>query len=222
LRVVLLGPPGAGKGTQATTLSQKLGLAHIASGDLFRAHQAKGTELGKLAKTYMEKGALVPNEITIKMITERISEKDGRKGFILDGFPRNLEQAKALDVALAAKKQAIDQAVNIKVSPEELVNRLGGRWICRTCQRPYHAVNSPPKVTGKCDVDGGELYQRADDKEETVRKRLEVYHSQTQPLVDYYSKWAAGGDCKAPKCVKVLGAGSVEQIRDRAFAALSG
>ncbi len=213
MRVVLLGPPGAGKGTQATTLSQKLGLAHIASGDLFRAHQAKGTELGKLAKTYMEKGALVPNEITIKMITERISEKDGRKGFILDGFPRNLEQAKALDVALAAKKQAIDQAVNIKVSPEELVNRLGGRWICRTCQRPYHAVNSPPKVTGKCDVDGGELYQRADDKEETVRKRIEVYFAETVPLIEYYKIQSKLVEVNGERSIEVVGAELVAVLK---------
>lgn len=189
MRVVLMGPPGAGKGTQAATLSKTLQHAHIASGDLFREEQEKGTELGKLAQSYMEKGVLVPNEVTIKMILGRIGQKDCAKGFILDGFPRNVEQAQALDAGLkAAKQPGIDKVVLIDVPNEELIKRLGGRWICRAHQHPYHIINSPPKRADVCDVDGSELYQRADDNEETARRRLKVYADQTQPLADYYKK----------------------------------
>ncbi|OGO00077.1 MAG: adenylate kinase, partial [Chloroflexi bacterium RBG_13_52_14] len=175
LNVILLGAPGAGKGTQAVTLSKKLGLVHIATGDLFRKEQESGSELGKTAKSYMEKGQLVPDEITVKMLLGRISAPDCAKGFILDGFPRTLEQAKALGKALAAQKQSIDMVLYIKVSNKELLRRLSGRWICRDCQAPYNIVEKPPKTKGKCDTCGGELYQRADDTEETARKRLDVY-----------------------------------------------
>ncbi len=188
LKVILLGAPGAGKGTQAVTLSKKLGLVHIATGDLFRKEQESGSELGKTAKSYMEKGQLVPDEITVKMLLGRISAPDCAKGFILDGFPRTLEQAKALEKALAAQKQSIDMVLYIKVSNKELLRRLSGRWICRDCQAPYNIVEKPPKTKGKCDTCGGELYQRADDTEATARKRLDVYFAQTMPLIEYYTK----------------------------------
>ena len=158
--IIFLGAPGAGKGTQAANVAQELKLVHIASGDLFRQALEKGTELGIKAKSYMEKGVLVPDEITIGMVLERISAPDCKRGVILDGFPRNLEQAEALDKALAKQGKAIDKVIYIKVSEEELLKRLSGRWICRQCQTPYHVVNSPPKVWGKCDKCGGELYQR--------------------------------------------------------------
>ena len=186
MHLILLGAPGAGKGTQAVFLSQEFGLPHVASGDLFREAQNKGTELGLMAKSYMERGQLVPDSVTIKLILERIAAPDCAKGFILDGFPRSLEQAKALDATLVKLKKAIDKAIYIKVSDEELMRRLSGRWICKGCQAPYHMVSSPPKVKGKCDRCGGELYQRMDDTAETVRKRLDVYFAQTTPLIDYY------------------------------------
>ena len=186
MHLILLGAPGAGKGTQAVFLSQEFGLPHVASGDLFREAQNKGTELGLMAKSYMERGQLVPDSVTIKLILERIAAPDCAKGFILDGFPRSLEQAKALDATLVKLKKAIDKSIYIKVSDEELMRRLSGRWICKGCQAPYHLVSSPPKVKGKCDRCGGELYQRMDDTAETVRKRLDVYFAQTTPLIDYY------------------------------------
>jgi len=189
VRVILLGAPGSGKGTQAAALAKRLGVAHVASGDLFREEQAKGTELGLLAKRYMERGELVPNEVTIKMILGRIGGADGAKGYILDGFPRNLEQAKALEGALErAGAPAIDQVVYIEVSEAELLRRLAGRWVCRAQQHPYHMASAPPKVRGRCDIDGSELYQRPDDTEETARRRLQVYFQQTAPLIDYYRK----------------------------------
>jgi adenylate kinase len=212
MNVVLLGAPGAGKGTQASILSQKMKLAHVASGDLFRAALEKGSELGRQAKSYMEKGQLVPNEITIKMVLERITEPDCAAGIILDGFPRNLEQAKALDEALKLQKKAIDKAVYIKVSEKELLKRLSGRWICRKCQTPYHEVSSPPEVAGLCDKCGGELYQRADDNIETIKKRLQVYFGETAPLIDYYSS--------AGKLLEIKGEGTMEEISDRIINAL--
>jgi adenylate kinase len=210
--IVLLGAPGAGKGTQAALISQKLKLAHIASGDLFRAALEKGTELGRQAKAYMEKGQLVPDEITIKMVLERIKAPDCQGGIILDGFPRNLEQAKALENALKLQNRAIDRAVYIKVSEAELLKRLSGRWICRKCQTPYHEVSSPPKVAGTCDKCGGELYQRADDNIDTIKKRLEVYFRETAPLIEYYEK--------AGKLLEIKGEGSMEEIGQRIIAAL--
>jgi adenylate kinase len=168
---VFLGAPGAGKGTQAAIVSQKLGLAHIASGDLFRQAVAKGTELGKLAKSYMDKGGLVPDEVTIKMISERLKEPDCQSGVIFDGFPRTLEQAKALDQTLASQKETINKAIYIEVVSEDLLKRLGGRWTCRKCQAVYHEIASPPKNAGKCDKCDGELYQRPDDNEKTIKER---------------------------------------------------
>ncbi len=186
--IVILGAPGAGKGTQADILCQKLNLPHIASGDLFRQALEKKTELGLLAKSYMEKGKLGPDEITIKMILERINLSDCVLGCLFDGFPRTLKQAEALDRTLAEQGKNIDKAIYIQVPQEELVKRLSGRWICRSCQTPYHLITSPPRITGKCDKCGSELYQRSDDKEETVRKRLKVFFAQTVPVVDYYKK----------------------------------
>jgi adenylate kinase len=211
MRIILLGAPGAGKGTQAAIISDKVGLAHIASGDLFRQAQSSGTELGLLAKSYMEKGQLVPDEIVIKMILERLAEPDCSKGFILDGFPRTLEQAEALDKALT--EGGIDKVLYIKVSDEELVRRLSGRRICRNCQAPYHIVSAPPKVPGKCDRCGGELYQRADDNEETVKSRIAVYVKETAPLIDYYAK--------AGKIVEIDGEIGMENVAKAIIAAIS-
>ena len=184
--LVLLGAPGAGKGTQAAVISQKLGLPHIASGDLFRHAVEKGTKLGQSVKAYMDKGMLVPDEVTIRVVSERLSEPDCEPGCVFDGFPRTVEQAKALDGALTERGQAIDKAIYIEVSQGELLKRLSGRWICRQCQAPYHEVTSPPKVPGKCDKCGGELYQRSDDTTETIKERLKVYFAQTTPILDYY------------------------------------
>jgi adenylate kinase len=205
--IILLGAPGAGKGTQAVMLVEKLKLVQVASGDLFRKALQQETELGKKAKSFMEKGQLVPDEITIQMVLERLAEPDVKSGAILDGFPRNLQQAKALDKALAKQSRAIDRVVYIKVSETELLKRLGGRWICRNCQAPYHEVDSPPKVKGKCDRCSGELYQRADDNAETVKKRLGVYFTETSPLIDYYKK--------AGKLLEVNGEGEATQINQR-------
>ena len=185
-RVVLLGAPGAGKGTQAALLAQHWGVAHIASGDLFRKHLGEGTELGMLAKTYMDKGELVPDDVTIRMVLERMSEPDAANGYVLDGFPRTLEQASALDAALSEKGQEIASAPLIEVDIEELVRRLAGRWICRSCQAPYHEMSNPPKDAGRCDACQGELYQRDDDRPEVVRVRLTTYERQTAPLIEYY------------------------------------
>ena len=186
--IIMLGAPGAGKGTQADILSQEMNLPHIASGDLFRQALEKRTGVGLLAKSHMDKGGLVPDEITIKMILERIDQPDCASGCLFDGFPRTLQQAKALDKALRGQGRTIDKATYIEVPDEELVKRLSGRWLCRACQTPYHITNSPPETPGKCDRCGGELYQRSDDREETVKERLSVFLAQTVPILDYYEK----------------------------------
>ncbi len=211
--IVFLGAPGAGKGTQAARAAQELKLVHLATGDLFRQVQEQDTEVARLVRSYMEKGSLVPDEITIGMVLEHISAPDCEAGVIFDGFPRNLKQAEALDRALAERRRALDKAVYIKVSEKELLSRLGGRWICRKCQAPYHAVTAPPKVWGKCDRCGGELYQRADDTEETVKKRLDVYFAETAPLMVYYRQ--------TNKLLEVDGEGSVESVQRRIVAALN-
>ena len=174
MRIILLGPPGAGKGTQAKSVADMLKIPHIASGDLLRDHQERGSELGNLARSYMQKGLLVPDEVIIGMIGERITSPDAEGGYVLDGFPRTMEQAQALEKALEERGQHIDQAVNIRVSEKELINRLGDRLVCRGCQRPYHQINSPPQKEGTCDACGGELYQREDDAPEAVRRRIQV------------------------------------------------
>jgi adenylate kinase len=204
--LVFLGAPGAGKGTQAAIISKRLSLAHLASGDLFREAVEKGTKLGEKVKGYMEKGVLVPDEVTIQLISERLIEPDCQGGCIFDGFPRTLAQAQALDRILAGMGKALDKVVYIEVPEEELLKRLGGRWVCRKCQAPYHEITSPPKVAGVCDRCGGELYQRPDDNVETVRERLKVYFGQTVPLLDYYQ--AQG------KLVRVDGKLGIEQVAE--------
>lgn len=184
--VVLMGPPGAGKGTQAANLADRLGLVHVASGDLFREALDEGTPLGLQAKAYMERGELVPDDIVVTMVLERISRPDCAPGVVLDGFPRTLPQAKALDAALASQGRPVDVALNLQVPEEVVLKRLTGRRICRDCQTPYHVVFNPPAREGVCDRCGGPLYQREDDQEETVRHRLEVYREQTAPLISYY------------------------------------
>ena len=184
--LILLGPPGAGKGTQAERLEEELHLPHVASGDLFRENLKNETELGLLAKKYMDKGDLVPDDVTIAMVRQRLQRPDCDQGVILDGFPRTQAQAQSLDKLLADMGRKLDGVLYIAVPDEELVSRLSGRWICRQCQTPYHTIFSPPTTEGVCDACGGELYQRDDDKPETVRARLEVYHQQTAPLIDYY------------------------------------
>jgi adenylate kinase len=186
--IIILGAPGAGKGTQADILSQEMNLPHIASGDLFRQALEERTKVGLLAKNYMDKGELVPDEIAIKLILERINQPDCASGCLFDGFPRTLHQAKVLDKALKEQGKTIGKAIYIEVPNVELVKRLSGRWLCRTCQTPYHITNSPPKTPGKCDKCGGELYQRSDDKEATVKDRLSVFFAQTVPILDYYKK----------------------------------
>ncbi|MBI3930670.1 MAG: adenylate kinase [Chloroflexi bacterium] len=210
--IILLGAPGAGKGTQAARVVQELKLVHIASGDLFRQALEQGTELAVQARSYMEKGMLLPDEITIRMVLERISAPDCRSGVVFDGFPRNLAQAEALDKALTEQGKALDKVVYIKVSEKELLRRLSGRWICRQCQAPYHSVNSPPRVWGKCDRCGGDLYQRPDDTVETVKKRLGVYFTETAPLIDYYTR--------AGKLLEIDGEGSVDEVGRRMLKSL--
>ncbi|MDO8568105.1 MAG: adenylate kinase [Dehalococcoidales bacterium] len=210
--IIFLGAPGAGKGTQAAVVAQKLRLAHVATGDLFRQALKEGTPLGLKAKSYMEKGKLVPNKITIQMVLDRLEAPDCEAGAILDGFPRNLAQAEALDKAMAQMARGIDKVIYIKVSERELSKRLSGRWICRNCQAPYHEIDSPPKAAGKCDRCGSELYQRADDTAETVKKRLVVYFEETAPLIEYYSR--------AGKLAEIEGEGSIDQITRRIVAAL--
>lgn len=186
MNLIMLGPPGAGKGTQAAMLAKRLGIPHVASGDLFReALQAK-TELGLKAKSYMERGELVPDEVTIAMIRERLLQPDCDEGMILDGFPRTIEQAEALKGLLAEQGKTIEAALFIDAPEEELVRRLSSRWTCRTCQAVYNVISNPPREKGKCDVCGGELYQRIDDEPDTVRNRIRVYWDQTSPLIDYY------------------------------------
>jgi len=185
LKVILLGPPGAGKGTQAARITQSLGVPRVSSGDLFRDHQQRDTKLGRLARSYMERGALVPDDITIQMVMVWIDAQEDAGGFLLDGFPRTLAQAEALDQALVGKA-GIDKALYINVSQEELVRRLTGRLICRGCQTPYHKEYSPPEQAGECDKCGGALYARDDDKPEAVMKRIQVYLQETEPLVEYY------------------------------------
>ncbi|MCU4138741.1 MAG: Adenylate kinase or related kinase [Thermodesulfobacteria bacterium] len=188
MNIIFLGPPGAGKGTQAKVLVEKYGIPQISTGDMLREHVAKGTELGLKAKEYMEKGQLVPDEIILSMVKERLSQDDAQKGFILDGFPRTVAQAEALDKLLEEMGKKIEYVLALIVPDEELVTRLTGRRTCKNCGMMYHIKFKPPKVEGKCDACGGELYQRPDDNEETVRNRLKVYHEQTAPLIEYYRK----------------------------------
>ncbi len=212
--IILIGAPGAGKGTQAALLVEALGLPHVASGDLFRENLQNETPLGLQAKSYMDRGELVPDDVTIAMVRERLSRPDCEAGAILDGFPRTVAQAKALDKVLAEEGRAIDIVPYIKVAEETLVARLAGRWICGQCQTPYHALASPPRRRGICDECGGQLYQRDDDKPQTVRKRLEVYFAQTMPVIEHYRHLRL--------LVEVEGEGSIEEVQARLLKAIQG
>ncbi|BCS80855.1 adenylate kinase [Anaerocellum diazotrophicum] len=186
MRLILLGAPGAGKGTQAEFLSKRFSIPHISTGDILRENVKNETDLGKKAKEYMDKGLLVPDEIVIEIVKDRLSKEDCKNGFLLDGFPRTIAQAEALDKVLEEIGQKIDKVLSIEVPDEKILERMSGRRICKNCGASFHVIYRPPQKEGVCDVCGGELYQREDDKEETVKKRLEVYHAQTQPVIDYY------------------------------------
>ena len=212
MNLITLGPPGAGKGTQAAMLAERLGIPHVASGDLFREALKAETELGLMAKSYMHRGELVPDEVTIAMIREWLATQDCQKGIILDGFPRTIEQAEALNQLLAEQGKVIDAALFIDASEDELVRRLSSRWTCRNCQAIYNVISSPPKEEGKCDICGGELYQRSDDAPETVRNRIGVYWEQTSPLIDYYRDEGL--------LITIKSEGGIEHVQERILEAL--
>jgi adenylate kinase len=216
MRFILLGGPGAGKGTQATYIKERYQIPQISTGDMLRAAVKAGTELGKKAKAIMDTGGLVSDDIIIGLVKERIKDPDCANGFLFDGFPRTIPQADAMK----AEGVPIDAVVEIDVPDAEIVKRMSGRRAHLASGRTYHVIFNPPKVEGKDDVTGEPLIQRDDDKEETVKKRLDVYHAQTEPLVDYYKKWAQSGQPGAPKHIRVEGVGKVEQIRDQIFTAL--
>ncbi len=213
MRIVLVGPPGAGKGTQAHVLAKTLSIPHISTGDLFRANISQGTPLGLEAKAYMDAGRLVPDEVTIGMAKDRMSQPDAANGFLLDGFPRNLGQAKALDEIRAEFGIALDGVLDLEVPEDEVVKRIAGRRVCRVNGgHVFHVVYSPPKTEGVCDECGGELYQRSDDTEEKVRTRLEVYHTETEPIIEYYNQQGL--------LVTISALGKVDEVTERAVAAL--
>ena len=187
-KIVMLGAPGAGKGTQASMIAENFGIPHISTGDIFRANIKNGTELGKEAKAYMDKGELVPDELTVRLLLDRVAQDDCKDGYVLDGFPRTIPQAEVLEKELEKTGDKIDKAVNVDVPDENIVRRMSGRRACLKCGATYHIVHIPPKKEGICDVCGSELVLRDDDKEETVKNRLDVYHKQTSPLIDFYSK----------------------------------
>ncbi len=217
MRLILLGAPGAGKGTQANYIKTKFNIPQISTGDMLRAAVKAGTPLGVAAKKVMDSGGLVSDDIIIGLVKERIKEADCANGFLFDGFPRTIPQADAMKDAGVG----IDYVVEIDVDDAEIIQRMSGRRVHLTSGRTYHVIFNPPKMEGRDDISGEALIQREDDREETVKKRLEVYHSQTKPLVDYYASWAASGKVGAPKHIKIAGVGSVEEIRDRVFAALA-
>ena len=188
MKLIMLGAPGAGKGTQAKKIAEKYTIPHISTGDIFRANIKNGTELGKKAKTFMDQGLLVPDELVVDLVVDRVNQEDCKNGYVLDGFPRTIPQAEALDRALAAMGQKIDYAIDVEVPDENIVKRMGGRRACLNCGATYHIVSIPTKVEGICDRCGSPVVLRDDDKPETVKKRLGVYHEQTQPLIDYYTK----------------------------------
>lgn len=216
MRLILLGPPGAGKGTQANFIKDRFGIPQISTGDMLRAAVKAGTPLGLEAKKVMDAGALVSDDIIIGLVKDRLQRDDCKAGYMFDGFPRTIPQAEAMRAAGVR----IDYVLEIDVPDSDIIERMGGRRAHLPSGRTYHVKYNPPKVAGKDDVTGESLIQRDDDKEETVRKRLDVYHSQTKPLIEYYSNWAATGDVEAPKCRRILGQGSVEEITRRAFDAL--
>ncbi len=216
MRLILLGPPGAGKGTQANFIKEKFGIPQISTGDMLRAAVKAGTPLGIEAKKVMDAGGLVSDDIIIGLVKDRLQQDDCKSGYMFDGFPRTIPQADAMKEAGVP----LDFVLEIDVPDSEIVERMSGRRAHLSSGRTYHVKYNPPKVEGKDDLTGEDLVQRDDDKEETVKKRLDVYHSQTKPLVDYYSAWAASGDAKAPKVRKIVGLGAVEEITARAFDAL--
>lgn len=216
MRLILLGGPGAGKGTQATLIKERYNIPQISTGDMLRAAVKAGTELGKKAKVLMDAGALVSDEVIIGLVKERIKEADCANGFLFDGFPRTIPQADAMKAAGVP----IEAVVDIDVPDEEIVKRMSGRRAHLSSGRTYHVIYNPPKVEGKDDVTGEPLVQRDDDKEETVIKRLEVYHSQTEPLIGYYKNWESSGAKGAPKYIRVKGVGKVDQITEQIFSAL--
>jgi adenylate kinase len=213
MRLILLGGPGAGKGTQANYIKERYQIPQISTGDMLRAAVKAGTELGQKAKAVMDSGGLVPDDVIIGLVKERITQPDCKKGFLFDGFPRTIPQADAMKDAGVA----IDAVVDIDVPDQEIIKRMSGRRVHLASGRTYHITFNPPKVDGKDDVTGEPLIQRDDDKEETVRKRLEVYHNQTEPLIGYYKKWESSGDAAAPKYIRIEGIGKVDEIRDNIF-----
>ena len=217
MRVILLGPPGSGKGTQAAFITGKFGIPQISTGDMLRAAAKAGTATGLAAKKLMDAGQLVSDDIIIALVRERLSGPDCAKGYLFDGFPRTIPQAEAMREAAVR----IDFVLEIQVPDEEIIARMGGRRVHLASGRTYHVKFNPPRVAGKDDLTGEPLVQREDDREETVRKRLEVYRAQTQPLIQFYARWAATGAAGAPACRSISGLGGVEEIRDRAFAALT-
>ncbi len=206
MKLIMLGAPGAGKGTQAKKIAEKYGIPHISTGDIFRANIKNNRELGKKAKEYMDKGLLVPDELVVDLVVDRLTKEDAKKGYVLDGFPRTIPQAEALTNALKEKNEEIDYAVNVEVADEVIINRMSGRRACVACGGTYHVEFNPTKKDGVCDACGGELILRDDDKPETVKRRLEVYHEQTQPLIDYYTK--------AGKVVEVDGTLEMNEVFD--------
>ena len=217
MRLILLGAPGAGKGTQAAYIKDRFGIPQISTGDMLRAHVKAGSALGLEAKKYMDAGGLVPDDVIIGMVRERLREPDCQLGYLFDGFPRTIPQAEAMRAA----DVALDYVLEIDVPDASIIERMGGRWTHPGSGRSYHVKFNPPKVAGADDLTGEPLVQRDDDREETVRKRLEVYHAQTQPLVQWYDAWAATGDAKAPRLRRIAGIGTVEEITARVFEALA-
>ncbi|MBE6022503.1 MAG: adenylate kinase [Cellulosilyticum sp.] len=212
MRLILLGAPGAGKGTQAEMLTKLYDIPCISTGNIFREHISKNTELGQKAKAYMDEGKLVPDSLVIELVKSRITQDDCKNGMIFDGFPRTIPQAEALDVMLKELNIPIDFVINVEVADELIIERMAGRTVCPSCGASYHKVNKPAKISGKCDLCSADLIQRDDDKAETVKKRLDVYHEQTEPLIAYYREQG--------KLVDVDGVGAVEEVRDRVKTAL--
>jgi adenylate kinase len=216
MRLILLGAPGAGKGTQAAYIKERFGIPQISTGDMLRGHVKAGSELGRQAKAFMDAGALVPDDVIIGMVKERLREPDGALGYLFDGFPRTIPQAEAMKQAGVA----LDFVLEIDVPDQAIIERMGGRWTHPGSGRSYHVRFNPPRVAGLDDLTGEPLVQREDDREDTVRKRLDVYHAQTRPLVDYYARWEAAGEPGAPRLRRISGMGTVEEITARVFDAL--
>lgn len=216
IRLILLGPPGAGKGTQAQFLVERYGIPQISTGDMLRNEIRANTELGQRAKAFMDRGELVPDELVIELVKERVRQPDCRKGYLFDGFPRTIEQADAM----RREGVGLDFVIEIEVPDDEILRRMSGRRVHPASGRTYHIEFNPPKVEGKDDVTGEPLVQRPDDREETVRRRIATYHAVTKPLVNYYLSWAKSGDPQAPRYCNFYGSGSIEHIRDKIFAAL--